>query len=60
MDSIGVSVFAKQFGKLDSKIQKRVEEAILTLLTINNPAHLGKYKQNKRECLYTTLAENTG
>ncbi len=46
------SVFSKQFGRLDSKTQKRVEKAILELLTTENPARLGKYKQNKRVFAY--------
>ncbi len=45
-------VFSKQFGRLDSKIQKRVEEAVLELLTTENPARLGKYKQSKRVFAY--------
>lgn len=44
--------FIKQFSKLESKIRNKVEKAILELLTTENPARLGKYKQNKRVFAY--------
>ncbi|PIN82805.1 MAG: hypothetical protein COW26_06820 [Nitrosopumilales archaeon CG15_BIG_FIL_POST_REV_8_21_14_020_33_23] len=44
--------FSKQFGNLDSKTQKRVKDAVLELLTSENPARLGEYKQDMRIFAY--------
>ncbi len=45
-------VFARQFGRLDSKTKKRAEYAVSNLLAADNPALLGKYKQGKRVFSY--------
>ena len=45
-------VFSKQFGRLDNKTRKRVESAVLELLTSENPARLGVYKQDMRIFAY--------
>ena len=44
--------FLKQFGNLDSKTRKRTEDAVLELLTAENPARLGVYKQDMRIFAY--------
>ena len=45
-------IFIKQFGRLDSVIRRRAKNAILEILTSENPALLGKYKQGKRVFSY--------
>ncbi len=44
--------FSKQFSKLDSKTQKRVQDALLELLHVENPARLGIYKSDMRIFAY--------
>jgi len=53
--------FSKQFGNLDSKTQKRVKDAVLELLTSENPARLGEYKQDMSDfCIqYRQKIQNT-
>ena len=44
--------FLKQYKNLDPQIQQKVNEAIQELRYSQNPARLGKYKQNKRVFAY--------
>lgn len=44
--------FIKQFGRLDSTIRRKAENAILEILTSENPARLGRYKRGKRVFSY--------
>lgn len=44
--------FKRQYKNLDSQTKQKVNRAIQELTNSENPARLGKYKQNKRVFAY--------